>query len=81
VKTGVLSTVTPGGKVYLLKRGRFLTGKEKLRAMGLKLFDSAGLSDPQLSDLAGNAFAVGPVMAISASILASVSPQFKWDSL
>lgn len=56
---GIVHCLTPGQKVFLRRRMRFLLGEESLRIQGLWAEDAAiikSLSDKQLQDLAGNAF-------------------------
>lgn len=70
-RAGVTSCLTPGGQMFHLKRGREISGYEKLLLSGIPA-DSlllGGESEVQLSDLAGNAMSM-PV--VSACMLAAL---------
>ena len=73
-RAGVTSCLTPGGKMFHFKRGREISGYEKLLLSGIPA-DSlllGGESEVQLSDLAGNAMSM-PV--VSACMLAALCIQ------
>ena len=55
----MMCTITTGSKYYLKRHERFMTGRECLGVQGFPfsfLQPGSDLSDPQLGDLAGNAF-------------------------
>ena len=75
-RDGVLPTITPHNKTWLVEQGRPLTGFE---ALGLQGFPMDILSssehcpsDPQLMDLAGNAFSGPVVMAVLVCMFAGL---------
>ena len=69
-KPGITGCLTPGGQMYHFKRGREISGFEKLLLSGIPADQLllGGESEVQLSDLAGNAMSL-PV--VSACILSA----------
>ncbi len=69
----ILPTLTPSGKTWLYSRNRFLIGREYLSFQGFPvewLPEDLPVSDPQLKDLAGNAFSGTVFGCVYISVLA-----------
>lgn len=64
-------TVTPGSHLWHFPSRRFLTGRDLMRLQGIPMecFGGSGLSDNQLSDLAGNAFSSSVSLALDVALL------------
>jgi hypothetical protein len=71
----IVPCITPGGKLFDVARGCFLSGREKLHLQGI--FPSQP-ADPELDDLetnlAGNAFCAPAFLAVFLSALVALAP-------
>jgi hypothetical protein len=71
----IVPCITPGGKLFDIERGCFLSGREKLHLQGI--FPSQP-ADPELDDLemdlAGNAFCAPAFFAVFMSALVALAP-------
>ena len=74
---GFCACICPNSRVWSSKRGRLLTGREKLSLQGIfcgtDYADVTFESDSLLSDLAGNAFSTSVCMAVTVAVLSSYS--------
>lgn len=77
-KKNQANTLTPHGLHYLLMRDRPLHPYEKMALQGYPTFSTAGLSDSQLSDLAGNAIGAAPFSLLLVCLFAAIPKGYQW---